>query len=345
MSGQNPDIDTIPPAYPPSNGEVIPPGEAAATQAVLKLVEANVRAAFQTDPPARRDAHPKGHGCVKAEFRILDDVPPEFRIGLFATPRRYDAWIRYSNGNPTPQADNKGDGRGMAIKLMGVADSPSTTQDFILINHPVFAARDVADYLALEGANPFWRFFVPGLNPFKFRVHEALIAFAILMKKVNNLLNIQYWSMSAYRFGDSACKYSARPVGPPSTFTATDDANFLRLNLVRHLAERGAEFDFMVQRRTRPDAMPVEDPTVEWRESDSPFVPVARITIPKQTFDSPEQMTFCENLSFSPWHCVAEHRPLGGLNRLRRTVYDTISRVRHELNHAPRKEPTDFSIG
>jgi hypothetical protein len=134
-------------------------------------------------------------------------------------------------------------------------------------------------------------------------------------------------------------------VGPPSTFTATDDANFLRLNLVRHLAERGAEFDFMVQRRTRPDAMPVEDPTVEWRESDSPFVPVARITIPKQTFDSPEQMTFCENLSFSPWHCVAEHRPLGGLNRLRRTVYDTISRVRHELNHAPRKEPTDFSIG
>jgi catalase len=341
MSGQNSSDDTL----PPINGEVIPPGEAEATRAVLQVVEAKVRDAARTDPPARRDAHPKGHGCVRAEFRILDNLPPELRVGLFATPGSHDAWIRYSNGNPTPQADSKGDGRGMAIKLMGVAGSPSTTQDFILINHPVFAARNVIDYLALEQASSFWRFFFPGINPLNFRVHEAMITFAILRKKVNNLLNIQYWSMSAYRFGDSACKFSTRPVGSASPYTATDDPNFLRANLVRHLAERDAEFDFMVQRRTRPDAMPVEDPTIEWSETDAPFVPVARITIPKQTFDSPEQMTFCENLSFSPWHCVDAHRPLGGLNRLRRSVYETISRVRHELNHAARKEPTDFTIG
>ncbi len=341
MSGQNSDNDTMSPV----NGEVIPPGEAEATRAVIQLVESKVRDAARTDPPARRDAHPKGHGCVRAKFTISDDLPPELRVGLFAKPRSYDAWIRYSNGNPTPQDDNKGDGRGMAIKLMGVADSPSTTQDFILINHPVFAARNVVDYLALESANPFWRFFVPGLNPLRFRVHEALIAAAILMKRVNNLLNIRYWSMSAYRFGDSACKYSVRPVGLASSFTDTIEANFLRSNLIRHLAERDAEFDFMVQRRTRPETMPVEDPTIEWNETDAPFVPVARITIPQQKFDSPEQMNFCENLSFSPWHCVDAHRPLGGLNRLRRTVYETISRVRHELNHTPRKEPVDFSIG
>jgi hypothetical protein len=91
--------------------------------------------------------------------------------------------------------------------------------------------------------------------------------------------------------------------------------------------------------------MPVEDPTIEWSETDAPFVPVARITIPRQAFDSPEQMLFCENLSFTPWHCVDAHRPLGGLNRLRRSVYETISRVRHELNHAARKEPVDFTIG
>jgi catalase len=333
--------DTMP---SPINGEVIPPGEAEATQTVLRVIEAKVRDAARTGP-ARRDAHPKGHGCVRAEFRILDDIPPHLRVGLFATPRVFNAWIRYSNGNPTPQADNKGDGRGMAIKLMGVAESPSTTQDFILINHPVFAARNVVDYLDLETANPFWRFFVPGFNPFKLRVHEALIAIAILNKKVNNLLNIRYWSMSAYRFADSACKYSVRPVGPESTFTATDDPNFLRANLVRHLAGRDAAFDFMVQSRTNPDTMPVEDPTITWDETASPFVPVARITIPKQVFDSPEQMTFCENLSFSPWHCLDAHRPLGGLNRLRRSVYETISRVRHELNHAPRKEPVDFTLG
>jgi hypothetical protein len=329
---------------PPINGEIIPPGEAEATQAIVQVVEANVRAAAQTDPPAKRDAHPKGHGAVRATFRILDDLPAELRVGLFAVPRTYDAWIRYSNGNPTPQADTKGDGRGMAIKLMGVADSPSTTQDFILINYPVFAVRNVVDYLALETAKPFWMFFIPNFNPFRARVHEALVATAILRTKVNNLVNARYWSMSPYRFADSVCKYSARPVGPASPFTATDDPNFLRRNLALHLAERGAEFDFMVQLRTRPDTMPIEDTTIVWDENDAPFVPVARITIPPQIFDTPEQMTFCENLSFSPWHCIDAHRPLGGLNRLRRVIYDAISRLRHELNHAPRREPTDFSI-
>ncbi len=328
----------------PSNGEVIPLGEAGATRAILTVVERKVRDAAKSGP-ARRDAHPKGHGCVRAEFTILDNLPQALRVGLFATPRRYDAWIRYSNGNPTLQSDDKGDGRGMAIKLMGVADSPSTTQDFILINHPVFAVRNVVDYLDLENADPFWRFFVPGFNPFRLRIHEALIARAILGKKVNNLLNIRYWSMSPYRFAETACKYSARPVGPDSPFTQTDDPNFLRANLVRHLADRDATFDFMVQLRRDPDAMPVEDATIEWDETQAPFVPVARITIPKQTFDSPEQMAFCENLSFSPWHCVDAHRPLGGLNRLRKVVYETISRVRHELNHVPRKEPTDFTSG
>jgi catalase len=308
----------------------------------VQFVEGKVRDAAKNGP-AMRDAHPKGHGVVRAEFRVLDGLPPELRVGLFATPRSFDAWIRFSNGNPTPQDDSKGDGRGMAIKLMGVADSPSTTQDFILINHPVFAARNVVDYLELDSAG-IWKFLFPGINPLKFRWHEGTIAMAILRKKASNLLNIQYWSMSAYRFADSACKYSARPVGPRSSFTDTSDPNFLRLNLAQHLAERDAMFDFMVQRRARPDAMPIEDPTIEWSESDSPFVPVARITIPKQTFDTREQMAFCESLSFTPWHCVDAHRPLGGLNRLRRVIYEAISRLRHELNHATRKEPVDFSI-
>src|SRR5258706_520069 len=132
------------------------------------------------------------------------------------------------------------------------AQRPSSTQDFILINHPVFAARNVADYFDLERANPLLKFFFPSFNPLRWRLHEGLITIAILIKRVNNLLNIQYWSMSAYRFGDSACKYSARPVGSASPFTDTRDPNFLRVNLVRHLAEREASFDFMVQLRTDP---------------------------------------------------------------------------------------------
>jgi hypothetical protein len=53
-------------------------------------------------------------------------------------------------------------------------------------------------------------------------------------------------------------------------------------------------------------------------------------------------MEFGDNLSFTPWHALSEHRPLGGIQRARRVVYETISKLRHGLNNAPRKEPTSF---
>jgi hypothetical protein len=86
--------------------------------------------------------------------------------------------------------------------------------------------------------------------------------------------------------------------------------------------------------------MKVEDSKTEWLESEAPFIKVATIHIPQQVFDTEAQMAFCENLSFTPWHALPEHRPLGGVNRVRRIVYEQISKLRHDLNHAPREEPT-----
>jgi hypothetical protein len=83
--------------------------------------------------------------------------------------------------------------------------------------------------------------------------------------------------------------------------------------------------------------MPVEDPTIPW---DAPYQKVATIRIPPQTFDTPEQLAFCENLSFTPWHALPEHRPLGGINRARKAVYAAVSAQRHELNGVPEREPT-----
>ena len=69
-------------------------------------------------------------------------------------------------------------------------------------------------------------------------------------------------------------------------------------------------------------------------------MPVADLTIARQVFDTPERIAFGEGLSFSPWHGLDAHRPLGGINRVRRTVYETISKLRHELTNTPRVEPT-----
>ncbi len=322
--------------------EIKPDGEDAAVQAIAQAIETRVRAAA-TVAPARRDAHPKAHGCVQAEFRVLDDLPPALRRGLFETPRAYPAWVRFSNGSETPQKDAIGDGRGMAVKLMGVEASRSTTQDLVMINSPAFFVRNAVDYVAFQAATNPLRFFFPSWNPFGFRLHEFLAAEAITSKRVSNPLNIQYWSVTPYLFGDAPCKFSARPAGPPSPFEDRSAPNFLHDNLVQSLNAGDAAFDLCVQLRTRPEAMPIEDPTIVWRETDSPFIPVARITIPQQSFDTPDRIAFGENLSFTPWHGLDAHRPLGGINRARRTVYETISRLRHELNKAPRVEPTGFS--
>jgi hypothetical protein len=98
----------------------------------------------------------------------------------------------------------------------------------------------------------------------------------------------------------------------------------------------------MVQFQTDPVKMPVEDPSVEWDEKVSPFITVATLDIPQQAFDSAPQMEYCEGLSFTPWHSLPQHQPIGGVNRIRKTVYERISTLRHEANGVPRREPSGF---
>ena len=86
--------------------------------------------------------------------------------------------------------------------------------------------------------------------------------------------------------------------------------------------------------------MPVEDSLVEWTEADSPFRRVALIRIPKQDISAPENLKIAEQLSFTPWHALPEHRPLGSINRARRVIYEAVSKFRHTSNHSPRREPT-----
>jgi hypothetical protein len=106
-----------------------------------------------------------------------------------------------------------------------------------------------------------------------------------------------------------------------------------------HLAADEASFDFMIQFQTDAIKMPIEDTTVDWPEKLSPLIKVATIKIPKQSFDSPEQMVFAENSYFAAWHSLPEHRPLGSINRARRFAYDQLSKFRLKRNKLPRVEP------
>lgn len=343
--------------------EVVPPGEAQATAQIVGMIEQTVRADFasqaSTSAPggggrtARRDAHGKHHGCVRAKVAVEADLPANLRSSVFVPGREWPAWIRFSNGSGKVQDDHEGDGRGMAIKLVGVpgdklapGETSATTQDFLMINHPTFFVRNAADYVdfqrAVTGGSPL-RFFFPGFNPLSFRFHELGIVNAIRGKKIPSPLGVQYFSMAPYAFGGRAVKWSARPCRGEATAPdrLSSSPDYLREAMRDELAGSDACFELLVQEQTDSASMPVEDPTIAWT---SPLRKLATITIPSQDFSSPARMTYCENLSLSPWHSVPEHRPLGGINRVRRTVYETISRVRHELNGAERREPTDLSV-
>ena len=47
-----------------------------------------------------RGGNTKTHGIVRAELEIRDDLPEHMRRGLFAEPRTYRAWVRFSGPGP-----------------------------------------------------------------------------------------------------------------------------------------------------------------------------------------------------------------------------------------------------
>lgn len=336
--------------------DVSPEGEEAAIQSIVDLLTQTVRSAWRPGEVARRDAHPKHHACVEATFAVSAGVPETLRHGVFAEPRRYSALIRFSNGAPRLQHDARRDARGMAIKLLGVKPvgapfATPVTQDFVLSSDPAFFVRNAADYVLFAAAAAdstaststrvirALRFFIGGRRTRELRkVLRCLI-------KVDNPLGVRYWSQTPYRLGPHAVKYSARPAGGlPSTSESTtvQSRDFLRDVMAEHLRRRSAVFDFLVQRHG--EGMSIEDSTVEWDEARAPFRRVATIAIPPQDFQSAAQLALAEDISYTPWHSLPEHAPLGGINRVRRVVYESISRLRHELNGVPRREPASLEL-
>ena len=343
------------------------PQEAKAVAEIIQLSTAVVQESRRSSkaagnlPQALRDQHPKSHGCVGAEL-IVEDVPEPLRYGLFKAPKRYPAWIRFSNGAGRIQPDATPDIRGMAIKVMGVegeklleGEKQGRTQDFIAINSEAFFLKDIQDVLDLSktvstvGKIPS----IPMLGkPLKLLTFLFMFArshktqFDILRQAreqaVSNPLSIQYWSSTPYKLGPNAIKFTLKPCGTGSAAGKSEtnklSDNFLRMAMVEQLQEEESCFDFMVQLRTDPQKMPLEDGTIKW---DSEYQKVATLKIHKQVFDTPERRDFDENLSFNIWRSLPEHEPLAKVNILRRLVYEETSKLRHELNNKPQQEPQE----
>ncbi len=208
------------------------------------------------------DAHAKAHGCVKATVTVVPGLPEQLRQGVFAKPTSYPAWIRFSTETVRRATITRVMGGGMAIKLMRVpgekllADE-AQTQDFVMINYPVFAIRNVADYVVLEelvGANRAAEFF-------KTRPREGQIAAAITSatRSIDSVFEQRYFSMTPYLLGSRYIKFSALPVicGSRSRLQQGNaappqgDPNYLRSEMIAWLKEKDACFNLAVQAANR----------------------------------------------------------------------------------------------
>jgi len=329
--------------------ELIPDGESAMTQDIIQTA---VRIVDQHRESTRylRDAHAKAHGCVKAEVQVLPDLAGELRQGVFNEPgKTWQATMRLSNGNAYPQFDSIRDARGMAIKLLDVPgkqllhDQQSRgEQDFVMFNHPNFFVSDVAEYrqnVAAQADGKKVMAFFPGWNPQTWQVRHLFIALATLSPAPESPTQTTYFSVSPYKFGEANAKFRVMP-DPASCPTYTLPAqnqklpNFLRNALNQQLStdRMPACFVLQIQRQDPARYMPIEDTSIEWQQSDAPFESVARIKVPAQDFDTPALNVQCDNQSFNPWFGLEAHRPIGGINRLRKAVYEAVSEYRHSRN-------------
>ena len=321
--------------------EVIPADEPQQTQRAVENFQ-HVIDVFN-DGEAHRGAHAKGHGCVKAYFTINDDLPDKLKQGVFAkSGQQYKAWLRFSNGTPRIAADTENDSRGIAIKLLNV-EQQGQTQEFLLHNSPAFFSINLEDYNRLVESPDKINYFLPGYNPINWRLRELSHVFDTLAPPPSSPLLDEYFSNTAYKFGPHNVKYKVTACEQQALSSDTHtDANFLKHTLATKLANSEACLQFQVQLQRTDKLMPIEDSSVLWKESDSPYLSVATIRIPKQRFTSSSQQAFCENLSFSPWNSLEQHRPIGALNRVRKMVYAASSAYRHMLNQTEVPQNLDW---
>lgn len=302
-----------------------------------RLVEAIKQASLRHYPEGevRRFNQAKGLGCFQADFAVAQDLPAELQQGLFKSGRVYPAQIRFANASELD--DSKKDFRGMAIKISNV-DGKSLwgkdgTQDFLLNSYPALFAGTPEDFLSFVEAvrdDATWRYFA---NP---RHFYSLLVVLKGRAQIASPFDIPYWSTTPYRFGDSrsvAVKYSAKPCSKITSEVPTQaGSDYLSSAMKSHLQRAEACFDFMVQFQSDPKTMPIEDASVRWDESASPFQKVATITIKDQEFQSSSARQQCERMSFSPWQSLAAHEPIGGINRVRNPVYSELGRFRDGEN-------------
>lgn len=346
--------------------ETIAPDEEETKQKIAEVMTRGMEMARQKYGRSVRVSHAKAHALLKGELIVEGGLPLHLAQGLFAKPGRYEVLVRMAQAPGELLDDSKlSTDRGMSVKVLG-AKGPkleghvAETQDWVF---------DVGKQFLAGGVKEFLQAFKPNAEIAPKLSDSVKGAVSTVARATNTVLNAvganseklafygnpvvhpaseEYYSQTAIRYGAYVAKLAFIPVSPGIAALKeepfdpeTPDA--LREAMNTYFRSNPAAFDLRVQLNTGLDDMPIENAQAEWPETESQYQTVARLMIPVQSAWDPAKDGYFEDLTFSPAHALAAHRPLGGINRARMFVYQMLAARRLADNGKQAEMPTSLA--
>ena len=302
-----------------------------------------------------RGGNTKTHGMVRGEFTVHDGLPAHLRRGVFAEPKTYRAWVRFCGPGTVRDArhrrrrvhehQHQAPGRaGAEADGGGAAHAGLHRRLHAHLRHaghqgqraPAEVEREERADLPLpepDAAAPAGS-------------HHAGPVDQDAEQPVRSAL-LQLRAVPAGR-GPGHAVLGLADVHDADADSAPAAASARRLPARRDGGGAGQRRRARSTSacRCRPIRIACRSRTTacSGRSGCRRRVSVATLRLPRQRFDSPAQIAFARRLSYNPWHCVPEHRPLGNQSRARRRMYYELSQLRHRMNDVPHYEPTGDEV-
>jgi hypothetical protein len=341
----------------------------ATMQHITRTMAAHYRHAY-------RPVHAKSHGILAGKLSVADVLPEWLAPGLFAKPNTYDVIMRFSTNPGDLLADNVSTPKGLAMKILNVKGEmvenhrEHSTQDFVCINADEFTAPDPAGFLkqlAIFDKN------IETSEGIKHAVSVTARATNAALKVVGahsatlegigapavHILGENFSTCVPLRFGNHVAKLKITPGSfslkrlTGKSVNLSEDYNVIE-NLIREFFQNEtAIWDVNVQLalagEDSPTSVdeknfPIEKADQHWPVEKSPWQKIATLTVmPQDSYSDGRQLFADEQLSFSPWHAMAAHQPLGGIMRARLKAYEEAQKYRMQRNSRTLIEPTSIS--
>jgi len=277
-----------------------------------------------------RGLHRKQLAAASGTLDVLPGLPPFAAQGLFAKPAQFPVWLRLSNGGLDKAPDARPDIRGVALRVLGVqgdsalGNGPAKSQDFTLINQSQFAFPKSDEFVEFVAAASKGGGALLGFLFRRYGVLGGPLRLAKMLKSVGAKFG-GFATEPMYSAVPMACgPYAVRVrlVPAPANGTATPGASKdWGADFSARLSQQSLQWELQLQPFVNEELTPIENASVDWP---TPYTTVARLTLPKQDTGSAKGKALATQVEagvFDPWQALADHRPLGDVQRARKVVY------------------------